>query len=701
MSILIKRIIKITIINILIISLFFLLVGTATSCKKSSDIPPEILKYSIDWPLPNNDFANTRESTDSKINLSNVSSLGVAWEFPIPGIGEWGAAATNPLILGETVYLQDLKSNLFAIDLKTGKLDWKKDYNLDAYGPNGPAIGWDKIFLQKGHYEIAALDMTGNELWSTKLSEIENVGIDIQMVAYGNMVYVSTVPGTENADFYTGGGIGIIYALNQETGEIEWSFNTVDSEDIWGNPDVNSGGGAWYPPAVDTEKDIVYFGIGNPAPWPGTEEFPNGTSRPGPNLYTNSMVALDAKSGELLWYNQVLPHDIFDLDFQISPILTSVEINGETIEIVIGSGKLGKVYAFDRNNGNIIWETAVGKHENDNLKELTEGTTRVYPGPLGGVETNMALSDGVLYVPVINLFADYTPASLDASTFDIGAGTGELVALDVKTGEEIWKKEFNSINVGAATVVNDMVFTSTFDGMIYALDKKTGSEVWKYQASASINGWPAVSGDMILFPVGLGPEPKLIAFQIGKADTIASEETAPSLEESGQDTAADAVSEFKADGTISDNEYKNSQTYDDFEINWSNDNEYFYAAAKARTTGFVAMAIQPGSRMKNADIILGFVDNGTVNVFDLFSTGDFGPHPLDTELGGTDDIVEFGGTDDGAYTIIEFKRLLDTQDEFDNEIVDGKNQIIWSFGNADDLEIKHSSRGYGEIEILK
>jgi len=113
------------------------------------------------------------------------------------------------------------------------------------------------------------------------------------------------------------------------------------------------------------------------------------------------------------------------------------------------------------------------------------------------------------------------------------------------------------------------------------------------------------------------------------------------------------------------------------------------------------VAIQPGSRMKDADIILGFVDGSVVSVFDLFSTGDFGPHPPDTDLGGTNDVVEFGGIDNGTYTIIEFKRLLNTEDKFDNEIVEGKNKIIWSFSNADGLEIKHSSRGYGEIEILK
>jgi len=694
-----KKTIKITLICFLLITLVFLISSSIISCKKTSDIPPEILKYSKDWPVSNKDYANTRETLDSKISLSNVTTLGIAWEFDIEGVGEWGAAATNPLILGDTVYLQDLKSNVYSIDLNTGILKWKKEYNLDAYGPNGPAVGWDKIFVQKGHYEIAALDMQGNELWATKLSDKETVGIDIQLTAFGNLVYASTVPGTGNADFYTGGGVGIIYALDQQTGEIKWSFNTVDSEDIWGNLQVNSGGGAWFPPAIDTENKVVYFGIGNPAPWPGTEEFPNGTSRLGDNLYTNSIVALDGQTGKLLWYNQVLPHDILDLDFQNSPILTTLMIDGNNTDAVIGSGKLGKVYAFNSDNGNILWEASVGKHENDDLKELPEGTTRVYPGPLGGVEINMAFSEGVIYVPIVNIFADYTPSSLDPSTFDIGAGTGELVALDANTGKEIWKKEFSSINVGAATVVNDLVFTSTFDGMIYAFDKNTGHEEWKYQAPGGINGWPAVSRDMILFPVGLGSEPKLLAFKLGKASEAATSEQSAASTESASSGSEVLTSEFKADGIISEGEYTDKQTYGDFEINWTNDDTYFYAAIKAKTTGVAAVAIQPGSRMKNADIIIGYVKDDTVSVFDLFSTGDFGPHPPDTDLGGTDNIIEFGGSDDGTYTIIEFKRLLVTGDKYDNDIVEGKNQIIWAYSNADDLEIKHSTRGYGEIEI--
>ncbi|MBM3707872.1 MAG: hypothetical protein FJW69_05980 [Actinobacteria bacterium] len=695
----IKRTIKISSVFFIIISLIFLISTGSLSCKKTSEIPSEVLQFSKDWPVSNKNYANTRETLDSDINLSNVATLDIAWEFPIPGIGEWGAATTNPLILGDKVYLQDLKSNVYSIDIATGNLNWKKEYNLDAYGPNGPAVGWNKIFVQKGHFEIAALDLKGNELWSTKLSDKETVGIDIQLTAFGNLVYASTVPGTENANFYTGGGVGIIYALDQKTGKVKWSFNTVDSEDIWGNPEVNSGGGVWFPPAIDTENKIAYFGIGNPAPWPGTEEFPNGSSRPGDNLYTNSIVALDAKTGKLLWYNQVLPHDLFDLDFQNSPVLTTLTVDGKSVDAVIGSGKLGKVYAFETSDGKIIWETSVGIHENDELKELPEGTTRVYPGPLGGVETCIALSDEILYIPVVNLFADYTPESMDVSTFDIGAGTGELVALDLKNGKEIWKREFNSINIGAATVVNDLVFTSIFDGMIYAFDKKTGNEAWKYQAPGGINGWPAVSNDMILFPVGLGPEPKLLAFKLGKASSTAASQQPTDSSESAATGSELITSEFKADGVISEGEYSGKQTYGDFEINWTNDDTYFYAAIKAEATGFVAVAIQPGSRMKNADIIMGFVKDGSASIFDMFSTGDFGPHMPDTELGGTDDVIEYAAAEDGTFTIIEFKRLLVTGDDYDNDIVEGKNQIIWAYSKADDLEIKHSTRGYGEIEI--
>jgi glucose dehydrogenase len=490
-------------------------VAGSPGCKTRNSVPPELIKYADQWPATNRDYGNTRATQNSAINSQTVRKLNISWTFALKGFSEWGAAATNPLILNNIIYFQDLKSNVFALDLGTGQLLWEKEYDLDNFGPNGPAVGWDKLFVTKGHYEVSALNIkNGQEIWSTKLSDMTNVGIDIQLIAYNNKVYVSTVPGTTNEDFYTGGGHGEIYALAQNTGKVVWKFNTVDSEDIWGNPKVNSGGGAWYPPAIDISTGIIYWGTGNPAPTPGTEEFPNGSSRPGPNLCSDSMLALDSNTGKLLWYKQAKPHDLFDLDFQSSPILATATIDGKQTKIVIGSGKLGKVYAFDRENGKIYWETPVGQHQNDDLTELPAGTTTVLPGPDGGVLTPMALDGKILYVPLINHSGDYTPAEFIESTYDEKAGTGELVTLDISTGQPLWSKSFKSTVIGGATVVNDLVFTSTLDGMIYALDKKTGQDVWSYQSPGGINGWPAVSGDSIIFPIGLGPKAQLITFRI-------------------------------------------------------------------------------------------------------------------------------------------------------------------------------------------
>lgn len=661
-----------------------------------SNIPPEIGNYPNDWPMANCAYDNTRATTGAAINSNNVSTLDLAWSVDITGIGEWGGMASNPLILGDTVYCQDLKSNVYAINLKTGKLVWKKDYNLDSFGPNGPAIGWDKLFVTKGHYEIAALDLkNGNELWSAKLSNTATSGIDIQLTTYNKLVYISTVPGTSNEDFYTGGNIGIIYALYQETGKVQWQFKTVDSDDVWGNPKVNSGGGAWFPPAIDTKTGIMYWGIANPAPFPGTKDFPNGTSRPGPNLYSDSIVALDSSNGKLMWYKQVKPHDLFDLDFQDSPVLTTAQINGKETEIVIGTGKLGKVFAFDRKSGEIYWQTPVGQHQNDELTTLPPGTTRVIPGPQGGVTTPIAVANGIAYIPVVNVPGDYTPDEFVFKTFDMGAGNGELVALDVNTGKPVWNTNFSSIDIGAATVVNDLVFTSTLDGTIYALNAKTGEKTWSYRVQGGINGWPAAAQDYILFPVGLGPTPKLLAFKLGAASTM----PASSPASTPTQTPVSAQTPFKADGIISSGEYTHNQTYGDYELDWKNDDKYIYVAMKAKTAGFVAIGIQPGSMMKDADIIFGFIKDGKAEVFDQFSTGSFGPHSQDTELGGTNDLLEFGGKQDGEYTTIEFKRALKTDDRYDQELIKGSNQIIWSYGASADLNIKHTARGYGDIVI--
>jgi hypothetical protein len=156
---------------------------------------------------------------------------------------------------------------------------------------------------------------------------------------------------------------------------------------------------------------------------------------------------------------------------------------------------------------------------------------------------------------------------------------------------------------------------------------------------------------------------------------------------------------WSADGVVSSGEYTNINTYGDYEINWTSDEKYVYIGLKVKTNGWVALGIQPGLMMNNADIVLGDVSDGKVAVYDQFSTGNFGPHVSDTELGGTNDILEFGGTEVGGYTTIEFKRALDTGDKYDHPLLKGVNKIIWAYGSDDQSKIKHVSRGYGELDL--
>lgn len=507
------------------------------------DVPPEIAANADQWPLPNANYSSTRAAIGSGVSSENLGALAPRWYAPIstePN-GFTGAIASNPLILDDVVYFQDNRTNLYALELETGKSVWEQPVDLYNGGPNGPAVAYGKIFASKGYDEVAAVDLqSGEEVWSTKLPRTSTEGIDIQPIVYDGLVYVSTIPGNSNG-FYSGNATGVIYALDQSTGETRWSFNTVDSDDIWGVPTVNSGGGAWYPGSIDVERGVTYWGIGNPAPWPGTAVFPNGSSRPGDNLYTNSVVALDHATGELKWYNQVRPHDLFDLDFQISPILTTATIAGQERDLVIGAGKTGTVVAFDADTGETLWDVPVGIHQNDDLTDVPPGqVVEVFPGALGGVMTPMAYADGVVFAPVNNLGSRFNPSSHVGTSPGPPERRGELVALGVESGEVLWNAHFPDQLYGAATVVNDLVFTSTYGGKIYALDRLTGEELWSYQAPGGINGWPAVAGDKIVFPVGFpsGGRPGLMALGVvnGPTDLV---HVAPSTAFAARDVNGD------------------------------------------------------------------------------------------------------------------------------------------------------------------
>jgi outer membrane protein assembly factor BamB/plastocyanin len=473
------------------------------------------------WPMANFDYANTRTATGTPISSANVGQLAVAWTFDVDGVSDYGALASTPVVVNGVVYLQDLQSNVYAIDLTSGSLKWQKQYNSQSVGPNGPAVDSNKVIVESSEQTVAALDAaTGQELWSTQIAPPVTQGIDQQIAIFNGTVYVSTVPGPSAPEFYPPGGLGIIYALDEQSGAVKWSFNTVKDGDLWGNPDVNSGGGAWYAPAIDTSTGTTYWGIGNPAPFPGTADFPNGSSRPGPNPYTDSVIALD-KSGELQWAQQVKAHDLSDGDFQAPPILASLNVNGASHDIVIGGGKLGSVVAFDRQTGEQLWKTDVGMHQNDTLDAFpADSPVTVLPGVFGGIETPMAYADGVVYAPVTNLSSDYTATSGPTGT-DLSTATGELDAIDAASGRVLWTATLDSANFGAATVAGDLVFTSTYSGEVLAFDRASGSQVWSWQAPAAINAFLSVAGDMLLVPVGQGDAPQLVALRLGTPTQVA------------------------------------------------------------------------------------------------------------------------------------------------------------------------------------
>ncbi len=471
------------------------------------------------WPQANHDYANTRDAADSLISSQNVSRLCLAWTFPVNGVTVNGAMATAPIVVDGTVYLQDLQSNVYALDLQSGALKWKHVYKADTFGPDGVAVDQGKVFVASSVQTIAALEAaTGTPLWSRQIPSPDTQGIDQQFTAYHGTLYLSTIPRIPSnpslASQYPGGEMGILYALDEQTGSIKWSFNTVQNGDLWGNPQVNSGGGAWYPPALDTSSGTTYWGTGNPDPAPGTAQYPNGSSRPGPNLYTDSELAISS-TGQLLWYQQVTPHDLFDYDFQASPILTTATIQGTQHPMVIGAGKGGEVVAFDAQTGTVLWKTAVGLHHNDGLQAIPAGQTiTVLPGVNGGVQTPMALSDGVVYVPIVDAAAQVSATQVVSD--DTATGIGELDALDATTGQIRWVAHLKAPD-GSATVSGDLVFTATYWGQVLAFNRTSGHQVWSWQAPGGINSPLTVAGDTLLVPVGLGNTPMLVALRIGAA----------------------------------------------------------------------------------------------------------------------------------------------------------------------------------------
>ena len=312
--------------------------GPATPAALGEPVPEEFGVES-NWPYENYNLSATRDVKGTSISLETVGQLGDAWFFLVNSTAAFGSLTANPTIVDNVVFVQDSSANVYAIDLESGEQIWANMYNdaVPSGGPNGTANAYGLLYTTLGGVgDVVALRPdTGEEVWRTNLRGPMGAGITTAPLVYNNRVVVSSVPGTSE-EFYAGGLRGVIYTLDAATGAVLWYFDTT-TDNLWGNPTVNSGGGFWHPPSVDEEGNI-YVGIGNPGPYPGVEGWPWASSRPGDNLYTDSILKLDPVTGVLEWYYQVLPHDVFDLDNQLTPILA--EVDGRNLFSPVGSTEL-------------------------------------------------------------------------------------------------------------------------------------------------------------------------------------------------------------------------------------------------------------------------------------------------------------------------------------------------------------------------
>jgi outer membrane protein assembly factor BamB len=462
--------------------------------------------------------SNTR-STGGPIDLATVKNLHVAWSIPLNSSSVYGAYASTPVIANGVVYSIDLDSNVQAIDLQTGQVLWRNELKVPDYGPNGLVVANGEVFGATGTSAFALDQKTGKELWSVSLVENEHEGIDMAPGYHDGIVYISTVPGNVN-NFYEAGGNGVLWALEAKTGKKLWHFNTSPPY-FWsaGGASVNSGGGVWYPPAFDTEGNM-YFGTGNPEPDPGTEQLPWGTSRPGPNLYNDSVVKLNAKTGKLEWYYQVTPHDLYDWDQQAPPILT--EIGGR--QVVVSGGKSGVIVALDRRTGKLLWRRDVGihnGHDHDGIYAMRQEYSKlklpetVYPGELGGVIAQMASNATTVFAPVVNLPITFTSQTKSTEGPE---ESGEVDALNIATGAVKWTHKFTAPTFGATTVVNNLIFTTTATGVLYALNAANGEVAWESELPAGSISGVAVEGSTLIIGAGKaasGQQPALVAYRLG------------------------------------------------------------------------------------------------------------------------------------------------------------------------------------------
>ncbi len=532
-----------------------LLVALASvSFAQTARDPQHVAPPTVGWPTNGGDWYNRRYSPLTQIDRTNVAKLKGVWRARLggSGVGPQYSGEAQPLVVDGVVYISTGANDVFAISVDTGATLWDYHANLNpdnksvccSWTNRGVAAGGGKIFIGQLDGKLVALDAkSGKTAWST-LAEKPQEGFTITAAPlyYNGLVIVG----------FAGAELGVrgrVKAYDARNGKLAWTFYTIPGRGEPGNETwpqdneiwQNGGATVWQTPAVDPELGLIFFSTGNPGP-----DF-NGGIRKGDNLYTSSIMALDAKTGKYRWHYQQVHHDLWDYDSASPVVLFDITLDGRPRKAVAEASKSGWVYILDRTDGKPL----VGIDERAVPQEPRQATAATQPYPRGdsfvpqsvdiAPEGYTLVNGGKIFTPYwtdymvakpgISGGANWPPSALDAvsghmfvcardnaSTFRawdieptqppagelyIGGNFGSnplppqgtFTALDMHTNKIVWQQHWaNPCNSGATATAGGLVFVGRNDGRLTALDSNNGNKLWEFQTGAGMNSTVSVFG---------------------------------------------------------------------------------------------------------------------------------------------------------------------------------------------------------------
>ncbi|MBP7775698.1 MAG: PQQ-dependent dehydrogenase, methanol/ethanol family [Acidobacteria bacterium] len=464
------------------------------------------------WLTYSGTYDGHRFSPLAEITPENVARLRPAWVYQVV---EPGLVEMTPIVADGVMYVTESRSQVAALDLRTGRTLWRYDPQIPkavraiGYAPvnRGVAVLNDRVYVGTLNAHLVALDAaSGAVRWDVQVAD--------NALAYG----ITSAPLAVDGKIIIGvsggeAGIrGFLDAYDAATGARLWRFYTVPGpgepgHDSWGGDSWKTGGApTWLSGSYDPELNLLYWGVGNPAPdW-------NGDHRPGDNLYSSSLIALDARTGALKWHFQFTPHDTHDWDANQIPVLVDAELGGRSRRLVVTANRNGFYYVLDRATGEFLKGTAYAKQTWARGldargrpmvlpdTEPSEQGTLVWPSLQGATNwfsPSYDASRRLLFVPVREMASRYFKAEAEYVPGTPFMGGGEVLdpsseaygavrALDVVTGERRWEhKLLSPLWAGVMATAGGLVFGSTNEGNVFALDAASGRALWDFQTGGA------------------------------------------------------------------------------------------------------------------------------------------------------------------------------------------------------------------------